>query len=74
LNRTPRLQWFCCGERIDRVVQRALLGGGDELAFKLLRNLASIGGTAVAAKVAPHVPSLVSLLQVRGKGGDRLGA
>jgi hypothetical protein len=59
-------QWFCVGERLDRLARRALQGAGDELALKLLRNLAAVGGPPLAAKMACHVPGMVGMLQVRG--------
>lgn len=66
----PHPQWFCAGERLDRTVQRALQAGGDELAFKLLRNLAAAGGAKLAARLAPWVPQLVTLLQARAGGAS----
>lgn len=50
------------------MVRRALHDGGDELAAKLMRNLAAAGGGAVAIKLAPHVPALVSMLAVGVRG------
>ena len=44
---------------------RAMQGGGDELAFKLVHNVAAAGVASLAVKMAPHVPRLVHLLQVR---------
>lgn len=58
------LQRFCIGERLDRVVKRAMQGGGDELALKLLRNIAHHGGAQLATKLAPYVPGLVAMLHV----------
>jgi len=48
---------------LDAVVRRATQAGGDELAFKLLRNLAAAGGAPLAVKLAIHVPHLVGMLQ-----------
>lgn len=60
----PRVaEWFCAGERLGALVDRALLGGGDALALKLLRNLASAGGAGVAARLVPHVPRLAARLR-----------
>lgn len=57
-------QWFSAGDRLDRLVRRAMHGGGDELAFKLLRRLAIAGGVAIAAKITHRVAGIVSALQV----------
>lgn len=59
-----RPQWFCVGERLDRLLARAMQGDGDELAFKLVHNLATAGCKPLADKLAPHVPQFVHLLQV----------
>lgn len=45
-------------------MRRAMLGGGDELVFKLLRRIAASGGVAVAARVAQRIAGIVSSLQV----------
>ncbi|KAI8472723.1 MAG: kinesin-associated protein-domain-containing protein [Monoraphidium minutum] len=56
-------EWVSTGERLDRLVSRAMQGDGDELAFKLLRNLAAAGVPQLAHKMAPHVSGFVKLLQ-----------
>lgn len=55
---------------MGRLLRRAL-STGDQLAFKLLRNLVWTGGAALAGQLVGGVPEMVALLRVRRwrKGG-----
>jgi hypothetical protein len=56
-------QWFCEGERLERLLKRSL-AAADELAWKLLRNLATSGAQEVAGRMLVHARGLMALLQV----------
>jgi hypothetical protein len=58
------LQWFCEGERLERLLKRSL-AAADELAWKLLRNLATSGAQEVAGRMLAHARGMMALLQVR---------
>ncbi|KAF6257067.1 kinesin-associated protein-domain-containing protein [Scenedesmus sp. NREL 46B-D3] len=60
--RLERLLWFCEGERLERLLARSL-AASDELAWKLLRNLAGSGAGAVAGRLLVHARGMVALLQ-----------
>lgn len=51
------------GERLDRLLQRAL-ATADELAWKLLRNLAASGGSLLAPTLLAHADGMLSILLV----------
>lgn len=57
------LQWYCTGERLDRLLRRSL-ATGDELAWKLLHNLAVSGGQQVAQRLLVQAKGMLDLLQV----------
>jgi hypothetical protein len=60
------VQWFNEGERLQRLLQRAL-ATADELAWKLLRNLAVSGGALLAPCLLSHADGMLGLLQVRAE-------
>lgn len=57
------MQWFCSGERLERLLKRSL-AAADELGWKLLHNLAVTGGEEVAGRLLVHARGMLGLLQV----------
>eukprot|EP00983_Pelagomonas_calceolata_P071156 1151098-Pelagomonas_calceolata.AAC.2 len=58
-------QVMCEGDRFDRLIRRAFQTC-DELAFKVIRNLAQQESLAVRRRFGPYIEQLVLLLKVRG--------
>eukprot|EP00775_Hariotina_reticulata_P002316 gene2316-2624_t len=60
---SPRAaEWYCTGERLDRLLRRSL-ATGDELAWKLLHNLAVSGGQQVAQRLLVQAKGMLDMLQ-----------
>lgn len=66
--RSLRLQWFAGGEKLERLLKRSL-ATGDELAWKLLHNLAVSGGVEVAGRLLMHAKGMLAMLQVCQRHG-----
>ncbi|WIA44518.1 hypothetical protein OEZ86_007257 [Tetradesmus obliquus] len=62
-------EWFCEGERLERLLRRSL-AAADELAWKLLRNLATSGEQEVAARLLAHARGMTALLQAPSTGPE----
>uniref|UniRef100_A0A383VI43 Uncharacterized protein n=1 Tax=Tetradesmus obliquus TaxID=3088 RepID=A0A383VI43_TETOB len=62
-------EWFCEGERLERLLRRSL-AAADELAWKLLRNLATSGEQEVAARLLAHARGMTALLQTPSTGPE----
>jgi hypothetical protein len=60
------LQWYCTGERLERLLRHSL-ATGDELAWKLLHNLAVAGGQQAAQRLLVQAQGMLDLLQVSAK-------
>ncbi|KAF8060286.1 kinesin-associated protein 3 [Scenedesmus sp. PABB004] len=67
------LAWFCAGERLERLLRRCL-ASGDELGWKLVRNLVAAGGEDAAARVLGQAGDMMALLQARAARGGQATA